>query len=202
MPTYSLTDSFLFIDTETSGLPKDSKAPATDTENWPRLVQIAWILTDKAGTIIDEFSSLIIPEDFTIPDDATAVHHISQYDAILHGRQLQVVLHILNSVACQAHCVVGHNLRFDLNVIAAEMIRCGIENCLNTKEHFCTMIESVQFCNLPGSKYPTLNELHQKLFTESFVGAHDAMADIRATMKCYWEMKRRGIYYIPEDLPF
>ena len=40
-------DIYLFFDTETTGLPKSWKAPVTDTENWPRIVQIAWILSSK-----------------------------------------------------------------------------------------------------------------------------------------------------------
>ena len=202
MPTYSLTDNLLFIDTETTGLPKDPSAPSNNTENWPRLVQIAWALTDKRGNIIEEFQSIIKPTDFTIPHSASSIHHISQADAMLRGRQLQEVLYCLNSVACQARCIVGHNVSFDLNVIDAEMIRCEIENNLKSKERFCTMIESEQFCNLPDSKYPKLSELYQKLFETPLTNTHDAMEDVRTTMKCYWEMQRRGIHYVPDDMPF
>lgn len=35
---------YLFIDTETTGLPKEYDAPYTDIDNWPRLVQLAWIV--------------------------------------------------------------------------------------------------------------------------------------------------------------
>jgi hypothetical protein len=36
-------------------------------------------------------------------------------------------------------------------------------------------------------------ELHQKLFECGFEDAHDAMADITATARCFWEMMRRGL---------
>lgn len=62
------------------------------------------------------------------------------------------------------------------------------------------MIESEQFCNLPDSKYPKLSELYQKLFETPLTNAHDAMEDVRTTMKCYWEMQRRGIHYVPDVL--
>jgi len=42
---------YLFFDTETTGLPRNYKAPATDLANWPRLVQIAWLLADFATCI-------------------------------------------------------------------------------------------------------------------------------------------------------
>lgn len=34
-------ETYLFFDTETTGLPLDHKLPSTDTANWPRLVQWA-----------------------------------------------------------------------------------------------------------------------------------------------------------------
>jgi len=34
---------YLFFDTETTGLPKNWKAPIEDLNNWPRLVQLAWL---------------------------------------------------------------------------------------------------------------------------------------------------------------
>lgn len=40
---------YLFFDTETTGLPKNYKAPASDSDNWPRLVQIAWSIYDAEG---------------------------------------------------------------------------------------------------------------------------------------------------------
>ena len=46
-------DTYLFFDTETTGLPKNWKAPVTDTENWPRIVQIAWILSTKESGRIE-----------------------------------------------------------------------------------------------------------------------------------------------------
>ncbi|HOJ95656.1 MAG TPA: hypothetical protein PK024_02280 [Methanospirillum sp.] len=38
--------NYLIIDTETTGLPKEEKDPFHYPEYWPRLVQLAWILTD------------------------------------------------------------------------------------------------------------------------------------------------------------
>ena len=59
---------YLFFDTETTGLPKLWQAPVTDTDNWPRLVQIAWVLSDTAGKELAKQESIIKPEDFLIPE--------------------------------------------------------------------------------------------------------------------------------------
>ena len=38
---------YIVFDTETTGLPKKYNAPFTDTDNWPRMVQLAWIVYDE-----------------------------------------------------------------------------------------------------------------------------------------------------------
>ena len=43
---------YLFFDTETTGIPRNYKAPASDFKNWPCLVQIAWLVTDATGNEI------------------------------------------------------------------------------------------------------------------------------------------------------
>ena len=47
--------SYLFFDTETTGLPLRWNAPITDIANWPRLVQLAWIVydTEKHKTFLN-----------------------------------------------------------------------------------------------------------------------------------------------------
>ena len=59
----------LFFDTETTGLPKNYKAPVTDLENWPRLVQLAYILQDYDGNTILKGDYIIKPNGFTIPSN-------------------------------------------------------------------------------------------------------------------------------------
>jgi DNA polymerase III epsilon subunit-like protein len=50
---------------------------------------------------------------------------------------------------------------------------------------------------LPGKygryKWPKLAELHQVLFGEPFAGAHGALADARACMRCYFRLTELGV---------
>jgi DNA polymerase III epsilon subunit-like protein len=58
------------------------------------------------------------------------------------------------------------------------------------------MQAATSYCRLPGPygfKWPTLQELHLKLFNETFAGAHRALADVRACARCYFELKRLKI---------
>ena len=51
----------LFFDTETTGLPKDWKAPVSRLSNWPRMVQIAWLCYDDSGNQISSCEYIIQP---------------------------------------------------------------------------------------------------------------------------------------------
>ena len=68
---------FLIFDTETTGLPKKWNAPISDSENWPRCVQLAWQLHDNNGKLISHQSSIIKPDGFDIPFESEKVHGIS-----------------------------------------------------------------------------------------------------------------------------
>ena len=68
---------FLIFDTETTGLPRNYNAPWSDSDNWPRMVQIAWQLHDKFGKLLQNNSIIIKPEGFTIPFNAVQIHGIS-----------------------------------------------------------------------------------------------------------------------------
>jgi len=50
---------YLIFDTETTGLPKNWKAPISDTENWPRCVQLAWQVHDELGNLIENKSYIV-----------------------------------------------------------------------------------------------------------------------------------------------
>ena len=73
---------YLFFDTETSGLPNNWNAPVTDVNNWPRLVQIAWLIFDKQGNKLAENMSVIRPNGIVIPKEASDIHKITQEEAL------------------------------------------------------------------------------------------------------------------------
>jgi DNA polymerase-3 subunit epsilon len=92
--------------------------------------------------------------------------------------------------------LVGHNISFDINIVGAELIRTGVECVVQNKSSICTMKSTVNFCALPGKfgyKWATLEELYFKLFGKSFLDAHSAMNDIKATKDCFFELKKLNI---------
>ncbi len=189
-------ENILFFDTETTGLPKNYRAPSSDTDNWPRLVQLSWILTDSNGKWLNNENHLIIPQGFTIPVESSRVHGITTEIALSEGSPLDSVISLFLEDFDKASLIVGHNISFDKKIVGAELIRMGMEDILLTKPSACTMVASTDYCQIPGKfgyKYPSLKELHQKLFECDFENAHDASADVLATEKCFWEMRSRGL---------
>ncbi len=184
---------YLFFDTETTGLPKNWKAPVTDLKNWPRLVQLAYLLYDKAGNKISGSSVIIKPEGFSIPSDAARVHGISTERAIKEGVPILDALQQFGEELNKATHLVAHNISFDEKIVGSELIRNGFPNSLPSKKKICTMQLSTNFCRIDGPygyKWPKLSELHYKLFKTNFAEAHDASIDIGITAKCFWELKR------------
>ena len=188
---------YLFFDTETTGIPKDYKAPCTNTDNWPRLIQLGWLLTDAEGRILSEGNHIVRPDGFEIPKAASDVHGITTEFALENGKPLLDVIFAFGADLNQAECVIGHNLDYDLHIVGAEYVRLGYDSrIMFARPTLCTMQATIQYCNIPGRfgpKWPKLMELYTKLFGQEFDGAHDAMADIVATKECFFELIRRGV---------
>ena len=199
---------YLIFDTETTGLPKRWDAPITDTDNWPRCIQIAWQLHDAMGNVVEHEDYLVQPEGFNIPYDAEKIHGISTDLAQQQGVPLAHVLEKFNAALAKTTFVVGQNVGFDLNIMGAEFHRGGVTNNLQELPVLDTCTElTANLCKLPGGRYgrfklPTLTELHQFLFNAPFSEAHNATADVEATTRCFLELIRREEYSLEQlDAP-
>jgi DNA polymerase III subunit alpha len=182
---------YIIFDTETTGLPRNYDAPMTDLDNWPRLVQIAWQLHDAKGKLLSNNNFIVKPEGFTIPYNAEKVHGISTARALKEGHALDKVLQIFHEDVEKANYLVGHNIGFDINVVGSEFLRKQIPMKLQEKKELDTKDLSTDYCAIPGGKggkykWPTLTELHHKLFGNGFGDAHDAAYDVDATAKCFF----------------
>ncbi|NTV05903.1 MAG: 3'-5' exonuclease [Chlorobiaceae bacterium] len=187
---------YLFFDTETTGLPRNWGASVTDIDNWPRLVQLAFILYDGDGNKKSEGDFIIKPEGFVIPSSAAQIHGITTDRAVLEGMPLREVLQSFQSLVAEAQVLVAHNISFDEKIVGSELIRAGMLNPLPSKIKICTMESATDFCALKGpygNKWPKLSELYYQLFGTEFNEMHNAALDIEATAKCFWELKKRGV---------
>jgi len=188
-----MSKKYLFFDTETTGVPRDYRAPLTDFDNWPRLVQIAWIFQDPGEETIKS-NYIIFPEYGEIPEEASKIHGITTEKAQKAGYDIKKILSIFQDYVKWSDVIVGHNVSFDRKIVGAEFERLEWEDPLHGTDRICTMMKSTNYCKLPknsgygGYKWPKLEELYFKLFNREFPDAHDAMIDIQATEQCFWRL--------------
>ncbi|MBL4670183.1 MAG: PHP domain-containing protein, partial [Flavobacteriales bacterium] len=191
---------FLIFDTETTGLPKNYKAPVTDSDNWPRMVQLAWQLHDNTGKLLEAKNYIVKPDGYDIPIGVSKIHGITTERAERDGYDLKKVLEELKIDLERTNYNVGHNIEFDVNIVGAEFFR--IDNEINeqfsTLATIDTMKTSVDFCAIPGGrggrfKYPSLTDLHKKLFNKGFGDAHDAAYDVDATARCFFGLVKHHV---------
>lgn len=191
---------YLFFDTETTGLPRDWRAPITDLNNWPRIVQIAWQIYDDSGKEIESRNHIIRPDGFVIPEQAAKVHGITTQRALEEGIELREALGEFADALSASGYLIAHNISFDEKVTGAEFLRIGLPLDLFALPKICTMFSSINHCNIPGQygspKWPTLMELHTTLFKKGFEDAHDALVDVAACAKCFFELKELGVIEI------
>ena len=189
--------TIVFFDTETTGLPLDYNAQSSNLDNWPRLVQLAWIVSDFDGNILSSEDHIIIPDGFEIPSKAAAIHGITTSIAKSKGEELIDVIDNFLSILQNATAIAGHNISFDQHVVEAEILRCGRSNILKNIPAYCTMKLSTNCCNILNSnkdlKWPTLQELFFKLYRKKFEDGHNAMADIKATYRCFFTLVKLGV---------
>jgi len=210
---------YLVIDCETTGLPRDRYAPIQDVDKWPRVVQLAWALYDETEKLIDAVKCLIRPNGFVIPAEVQRIHHITTERALSEGKDLVATLQALSLAEAGAEVLIAHNMEFDRKVISAEYLRSGLEPPkvisaeyprygleppVDRKKRICTMTmpQIVDYCAIPAKrgipgkqkfKWPSLSDLHVKLFGSNFDEAHDAGADVAACARCFFELKERGV---------
>ena len=210
----------MFIDTETNGLPPKYLYQITDM---PRIVQLSWIIADEDGNIEKKCGYLIKPVDFEIPDDAVNVHGITKEKALRDGVDIKEAISLFMTDLNNCNAIAGHNVSFDIQVLRGELERLKIANAIHDMPYYCTMHLSVDYCKIPTQaayirsfsqyisyslnhpreykyKYPKLIELYDFLFDDRFDNAHDANADVDATVKCFFELvKRKVVTYKSTD---
>lgn len=193
----------LFFDTETTGLPPRNGNPLTMFSQWPHICQLSWTFE---GT---ENDYIIKPEGWEIPPETTAVHGITQQDALANGYPFQYAVDKFVMDIQKADLIVAHNIRFDVHFIVANYIReygaddfqKNVQPYILKERQVDTMMATIGFVQArysdgrPG-KWPRLEELYDKLFPGETYPAHNAIEDVRALERCFRECVKREIIKI------
>jgi DNA polymerase-3 subunit epsilon len=208
----------LIFDTETTGLPKTKILSPDTLHKWPTIVQFSYIIFDiKLNDIVESKDYIIkVPESILISDDSTKIHGIKNEICSNKGILITEVLNEFFYHLRDADYIVGHNISFDINMIKVELLRIIFNKSVkpqeikeykydlhyisNYKNIYCTLQESINFCNIKAIdkfgkeylKYPKLIELHQKLFNSSPNNLHNSFNDILVTLRCFMKLKHNN----------
>lgn len=190
----------LVFDTETTGLPAERNTSIFETDKWPYIVQLTYLLYDMKNHNVIEMEDLIIKCEIDIPEEASNIHGITTNISMIKGLEIDKALDLFDSALKRADVVVGHNISFDKRLYMVETIRRKRRQYFTVdkikKEEYCTMKNGKNLCKLEKIsykgekyyKYPTLTELYKTLFNKEPNGVHNALNDVLACFRCYHKM--------------
>lgn len=188
----------LVFDTETSGLPIEKNPSIYQTNKWPYILQLSYVVYDLSlNKIVKQNDKYIkINDNVDISIESQNVHKITR-EICNKGNLINKVLYEFKKDMDECDLLVGHNVSFDKRMIIVEGIRNKIN--MNLKPTYCTMKNSVDICKIERIgennemyyKFPTLNELHNKLFNKELnnLKLHNALVDVIVCLKCYVMME-------------
>jgi len=191
---------------ERTMIPMDPSKP----ENWPHAVQLSYLMYDKKENKILKVVNEIVrlSEGIKIEPSSFLIHKIS-YEKTQEKTNpvIEELLHEFMSDFRKADVITGHNLRFDKNILLAEMTRLKninpvfeeyIQEIYFSKKDYCTgmygkevcKIEAVNKMNKTYYKMPKLKDLYKELFgyfpDESKL--HNAFMDVIVCFRCFYKM--------------
>jgi DNA polymerase-3 subunit epsilon len=204
--------TYLFIDTETSGLP-DFKLPI-DHPSQPHLVAIAawrgdWEEDEQVISYRGSINAIVKPDGWLSHPRALAIHGITDEYARAFGEPLSDILTRLLDLVADADDganggqLIAHNHSFDHRMLLRSFAETRQDSSpLGLLRPFCTMRALTDRIRLParpgappGSfKWPTLDEAYQWLFNRDVPGrenGHEAMVDLLGCKDIFEEGKRR-----------
>lgn len=166
---------FLFVDTETTGLPTVDDYKVLQCFDYARLTELAFTV-HSTGPIPDR------TVNFT---HLTAETRVEALTAFVDALDRDIL-------------VVGHNTPFDLQIIKSELYRLNNMAAVATVEQrpfACTMrLAAPHF-----GKWPRLAVLYQHFFGHEPPIVHHALPDVITTVNCWYAMWHMG--WLPELPP-
>ena len=188
----------IVFDTETTGLPQGWNTPPTESDKYPHIVQISYMLydTNLDKTVACEDHIINLSASVDLPIESVRIHGITRARMKSKGIPIEHALDDFEEALAEADLVVGHNVRFDKNMVLAEAHRCGRPLTFAKKDEYCTMLNGVEECKIKKEgksqfKYPNLSELYSHFFGEMPRGVHDSMADVVYTLRCFLALNGR-----------
>ena len=205
--------NILFFDTETTGLVNKHKGPTDPVQPLP--VQLGMKLDSYNGQEMGALNMMVRPDGWEISPGATVIHGITKEIATDFGVHFITAVEIFLDYVNNADVVVAHNLAFDATVMRrsvhlySKMVGETYTDPFEGKLHICTMLAAMDIVKAPHKgkqfggkkrtgtqrwKWPKLSETMMYYFKEEIDGAHDALVDVRACAKVFYQLRKDGVF--------
>ena len=180
---FKLDRDLIFFDIEATGL----------NVTRDRIVQIAMVKYFKSGKTPEELSMLINP-GIPISEEAMRVHGITPKD-LANKPSFQLVAQKIYDFIGNADLAGYNSNRFDIPMLMEEFARVGME--LSTDRRRTIDVQRIFYKMEPR----TLKAALQFYCGQEIEDAHDALADVRATIDVFKGQlqKYRGVDFIDDD---
>lgn len=186
-----MNELIITFDTETTGLP-DWKSPS-ESEHQPHIVEIAALLQNPEGAVLDSYKAIVRPAGWVISDEIAKLTGITQEMALEVGIPEAEALDGFMALYERAGTRAAHNATFDDRIVRIALMRYRDEAAADAfkaaTKKFCTCYESRTTCALPKNKLPTLAEAYKHFFGEDLVEQHRAMPDAQACARIYFALQ-------------
>lgn len=174
----------IVIDTETTGLLKKHN----DFFGQPGIVQLAAIKLNDELKEIASFNLLINPEIGQWDQGAMDTHGLTPA-SVRDAPTFFEAGAAFSQFVLGCEYFVGYNCKFDKDVLWWQLLRYGHEKTFPWPPKEVDVMKRahkiMEVQGKRGTKFPSLSEAYKYCFGRDFEGAHDALADIRATAEIW-----------------
>lgn len=179
----------VFFKTATSGL-IDWRA-TSEAEHQPHIVQLAAHQVDlDTAKIIQSMDVIVLPDGWTIPNEAAKIHGITTEYATKVGIPEEQALHLFLNL-WSGHKRIAHNAAFDNRIIRIATKRYSSNDMVGDWkecEYECT--GQLSKPSMEIKKIPALDEAYKHFTGKDLQDAHTAIADVNACMEIYFAIKQ------------
>ncbi|RKD14409.1 hypothetical protein BCY91_08005 [Pelobium manganitolerans] len=184
---------YLILDTETSGLPKKWDVSYGAKNNWPHVLQIAWLIFDSDGNEVKRENYYLKPGKINISKASTRIHKLDRDFLLKHGKDRRRVFEKFENDIIKYHpLVVAHFAELDFCMVGAEAYRLNEENPLQQSDFFCTMKASAKYVKNPSFSHLRLGVFYKTLFKKRPEQLHNALKDSELTAEIFFHLLHKN----------
>ena len=195
---------FMCLDTETKGVIQDYKASYHESNKWPSISRISYVLF----SIIDEKIIKLDEKDFILESDKPNVlskdriHRLSLDEYVCNEYDRHDIFLFIARQLEHVDYLLGHNLDIDIKLLRAELYREDISASMEFNHIIkqCTMKLSKKIYPI-GTPYPNLRKLYKDLTGCDIIDNDNLKNNIEATISCFEVLIKRNVIKVKTYIP-